>query len=106
MADILTPPVKAASMIMEGSPMETLNIDLPDSLKDFVLSQTAEGGYRCVSEYVGELIRAEQNRRGRQSLEEAVLKGLSSGQSTPMTPEDWQDIRREVRERHAKRQHG
>ena len=84
--------------------METVNIDLPESLKDFVLSQTAEGGYSSVSEHVGALIRAEKNRRGRQSLEEAVLKGLNSGELTPMTPEDWRDIRREVRERHAERQ--
>lgn len=86
--------------------MDTMNLDLPESLKDFVLSQVAEGGYGSVSEYVRALIRTEQDRRVQEALEVEILEGLNSGESTPMTPEDWQNIRREVRERHAERQQG
>lgn len=81
--------------------METMNIALSEPLKDFVLSQVAEGGYSSVSEYVRALIRQEQKRRAQEALEAAILKGLNSGESTPMTPEDWQDIRRQIRKRRA-----
>lgn len=86
--------------------MDTMNLDLPESLKDFVLSQVAEGGHGSVSEYVRALIRTEQDRRVQELLVVEILKGLNSGESTPTTPEDWQNIRREVRERHAERQQG
>jgi antitoxin ParD1/3/4 len=81
--------------------METMNIALPDTMKEFVEEQVQRGGYRSVSEYVGELIRADREEKARQALESEVLKGLQSGASTPMTPEDWQDLREEVRRGHA-----
>ena len=37
--------------------MQTMNISLPDPLKDFVDHQIAEGRYSSVSEYIRELIR-------------------------------------------------
>ena len=37
--------------------MSTMNISLPDSLKDFVDEQVAQRGYGTSSEYVRELIR-------------------------------------------------
>ena len=83
--------------------METMNIALPGSMKEFVHNQIDEGGYSSVSEYVRSLIRADQNRRTREALEEEILKGLNSGKSTPMTHQDWEEIRREIRKRHAKR---
>jgi hypothetical protein len=52
---------------------------------------------------VRELIRGEQERQAITALEAEFLKGLESGPSTPMTPQDWQDIREEVRRRTAKR---
>ena len=42
--------------------MSTLNISLPDSLKAFVDEQVAKRGFGTISEYVGELIRREQDR--------------------------------------------
>jgi len=42
--------------------MSTMNISLPDSLKDFVDAQVAERGYGTSSEYVRELIRRDQDR--------------------------------------------
>jgi antitoxin ParD1/3/4 len=37
--------------------MQTMNISLPDPLKDFVDHQIAEGRYGSVCEYIRELIR-------------------------------------------------
>jgi antitoxin ParD1/3/4 len=79
--------------------METMNVALPQGMKDFVHRRMAEAGYSSASEYVRSLIRADQERTARESLETEILRGLQSGDSTPMTPEDWEEIRREVRRR-------
>jgi antitoxin ParD1/3/4 len=42
---------------------ETMNIALPDNLKEYVLRQVADGGYTSASEYVRELIRSDQKRK-------------------------------------------
>ena len=42
--------------------MGTMNISLPDTLRDFVDDQIARGGYGTSSEYVRELIRRDQER--------------------------------------------
>ena len=83
--------------------METMNIALPDELKEYVQKQIRKGGYSSVSEYVRELIRNYQRERARQVFEAEVLKGLHSGESEPMTPEDWAEIRAEVTKRYKKK---
>ncbi|ETW99552.1 MAG: addiction module antitoxin [Candidatus Entotheonella factor] len=83
--------------------METMNIALPENLKSFVQNQVEMGGYSSVSEYVRELIRKDQKERAREALEAEILKGLDSGEATPMTADDWRAIREEVQKRYAKR---
>ncbi|MEH1892386.1 MAG: type II toxin-antitoxin system ParD family antitoxin [Nostoc sp.] len=57
------------------------------------------GGYSSVSEYFRELVRQDQKRQAAEHLEVILLEGLNSGNTTEMTPEDWEDIRQAVRER-------
>jgi antitoxin ParD1/3/4 len=83
--------------------MNTMNIAIPRQLKSFVQQQVERRGYSSVSEYVRDLIRGDQERLAIAALESEILKGLDSGPSTPMTHEDWQDIRTEVRRRMAAR---
>lgn len=71
-----------------------MNISLPDSLQQFVLAQVAKGGYGSVSDYIGELVRADC---AHAALEAEVVKGLESGESTPMTPENWSELRNRIR---------
>jgi antitoxin ParD1/3/4 len=52
--------------------MQTMNIALPDSLKDYVQKQVEEQGYSSASEYVRELIRAAQKEQARQALETEI----------------------------------
>ena len=52
-----------------------MNISLPDSLKSFVDEQVARRGYGTGSEYVRELIRADQDR---QHLRDLMLEGAAS----------------------------
>jgi len=85
--------------------MNTMNIAIPEQLKAFVQSQVERRGYSSVSEYVRDLIRGDQERQEISTLEAEIIKGLESGESTPMTQEDWQEIRNEVRRRHAARKH-
>jgi antitoxin ParD1/3/4 len=83
--------------------METMNISLPDPLKQFVETQVAAGAYSSVSEYIRRLIRDDQERLQREEIDQKLLAALDSGPSTPLTGEDWEDIRREVRQRAAQR---
>jgi antitoxin ParD1/3/4 len=55
--------------------MGTMNISLPESLKDFVDEQVVDRGYGTSSEYVRALIRADQER---QSLRKLLLEGAVS----------------------------
>jgi len=43
--------------------MTTMNISLPDVMKDFVDAQVQERGYSTSSEYIRDLIRHDQVRR-------------------------------------------
>ena len=58
-----------------GRPMGTMNISLPDTLRDFVDDQIARGGYGTSSEYVRELIRRDQERLRLRAL---LLEGAES----------------------------
>ena len=78
--------------------MQTMNISLSDPLKEFVDGQIAEGHYSSASEYVRELIRADQQRKARQALEAALLEGLSSAESV-LSDDDWKAIRAEAMSR-------
>ena len=75
--------------------MQSMNISLPDPLKQFVDGQIALGRYSSVSEYVRELIRADEKRKAEEQLEAKLLEGLSSAESE-LTPADWSAIRQEA----------
>jgi antitoxin ParD1/3/4 len=75
--------------------MQTMNISLPDPLKDFVDAQITSGRYSSVSEYVRELIREDEKRKAEARLEAMLLEGLA-GPATELTREDFADIRKEA----------
>ncbi len=72
--------------------MQSMNISLPDQMKHYVERQIAQGRYSSASEYVRELIRADEKYKAEEQLEARLLEGLNSAESE-MTPEDWQAIR-------------
>ena len=75
--------------------MQSMNISLPDPLKQFVDGQIAQGRYSSASEYIRELIRADEKRKAEEQLEVKLLEGLSSPESE-LTAEAWGDIRKEA----------
>jgi antitoxin ParD1/3/4 len=77
----------------------SLNVSLPEALKEFVHERVAEKAYSNPSDYIRALIRADQKRRAEEKLEQLLLEGIESGPAQPATPEDWQRIRHEVQER-------
>jgi len=83
--------------------MEALTVSLPADMKEFVEGEARAGGYATTDEYISALLRAEQQRKAREKIDGLLLEGVRSGPATPMTHQDWDDIRSEVRERHAKR---
>ena len=76
--------------------MQTMNISLPDQLKEFVDGQVGSGRYSSVSEYVRDLIRDDEKRKAQERLETLLMEGIQSGGPTEMTRQDWTDIRAEA----------
>jgi antitoxin ParD1/3/4 len=76
--------------------MQTMNISLPDQLKEFVDDQVGSGSYASVSEYVRDLIRNDEKCKAQEKLEGMLMEGIHSGAPTEMTRQDWADIRQEA----------
>lgn len=81
----------------------TMNVSLPETLRDYIDERVAEGGYANVSDYVRALIREDRARQAKARLEAKLLEGLESG--PPVVADDayWEGLKREVRARVAKR---
>src|SRR5215472_11116144 len=77
-----------------GSIMSTMNISLPDSLKSFVDEQVDQRGYGTSSEYVRELIRADQDR---QRLRKLLLDGAASQPTAPADETYFRGLRARAR---------
>lgn len=75
--------------------MQSMNISLPDPLKEYIDDQLASGRYSSASEYVRELIRDDEKRKAQDRLEVLLLEGLG-GKQTALTKAEWQAIRKEA----------
>ena len=78
-----------------------MNISLPPDLVKFANQQVASGKYSSLEAYLGSLIEADQKQKARDHIEQLILEDLDSGPAREMTPDDWADLRRRLRERHA-----
>ena len=76
--------------------MGTMNISLPESLKDFVDEQVATRGYGTSSEYVRELIRRDQDRMRLRGL---LLEGGASAPAGPANDGYFTRLRERARRR-------
>ncbi len=81
--------------------MTTMNISLPEILKDFVDSQVLENGYSTSSEYIRTLIRNDQIKQAEQRLAALMLEGLESGSAIPINETYWDNKRAAQRQRHS-----
>ena len=75
--------------------MGTMNISLPDSMREFVDKQVSARGYGTSSEYVRELIRRDQDR---QHLRDLLLEGAASARTAPVDADYFEGLRKQVRQ--------
>jgi antitoxin ParD1/3/4 len=81
--------------------MTTMNISLPDAMKEFVDAQVCERGYSTSSEYVRDLIRCDQVKQAEQRLAVLLREGLESGDAIPVGGSYWDDKREAFLKRHS-----
>ncbi|MFT5113451.1 MAG: antitoxin ParD1/3/4 [Parasphingorhabdus sp.] len=63
--------------------MATMNISLPDPMREWVESRSQQGAYANHSDYVRDLIRKDQLQVQKlKIMQEAITKGLESGDAT------------------------
>lgn len=74
--------------------MSTMNISLPEPLRDFVEERVRGKGYSSSSEYVRELIRRDQEREALRAL---LSEGAASPHAAEMTPEFFDQLRQRAR---------
>lgn len=72
--------------------MATMNISLPDSLKEFAKNQTESESYSNPSDYVRSLIRKDKEKKeAQQCVEALLLDGLNSGEAYSATATYWKN---------------
>jgi antitoxin ParD1/3/4 len=79
--------------LIQEDVMATMNVSLPDPMREWVDSQVKGGVYANASDYIRDLIRHDQQRR--HVLEAAIAEGLESGRSSRKA----EDIMAEARAR-------
>ncbi|WP_428374897.1 type II toxin-antitoxin system ParD family antitoxin [Lichenicoccus sp.] len=63
--------------------MATMNVSLPEPMKDWVEAQAQTGRYSNASDYVRDLIRRDQERAGKLAqMQRLIANGIDSGIST------------------------
>jgi antitoxin ParD1/3/4 len=75
--------------------MQSMNISLPEPMKQYVDGQIAQGRYSSASEYVRELIREDEKRRASERLDTLLLEGLA-GTPIELTASEWKSLRQEA----------
>jgi antitoxin ParD1/3/4 len=90
----LTGKLIGATLTSKDSAMQTMNISLPDPLKEYVDEQVTAGEYDSVSEYFRVLVRADQKRNAKEKLERSLLESLDEGEAEESTPEFWNALGR------------
>jgi antitoxin ParD1/3/4 len=90
--------------------MKSLNISLPADMKQFIENKTSAGGYGTASEYIRELVRADQKKEAEHNaVEEKVVAMLLEGVRQLDRGERidgkafLDELRCELTERHAKK---
>ena len=76
--------------------MATMNVSLPDAMKDWVEVQASTGRFSNTSDYVRDLIRCDQERAGKLA---AMQRLLDQAEESGVSPRSVEDILVEVRRR-------
>jgi antitoxin ParD1/3/4 len=83
--------------------MATMNVSLPEPMRDWVEKQTRAGRYSSASDYVRDLIRRDQERADKMAeLQRLITEGIESGVSA----RSLDDLLKMARARAAEAGHG
>ncbi len=74
--------------------MAIIKVSLPDQMKEWVERQSVDGRYANASDYLRDLIRADQKRQAAFStLQSAITEGVESGPAEEFDPEFRRSLR-------------
>jgi antitoxin ParD1/3/4 len=80
---------------LEDFNVATMNVSLPDPMKDWVEAQARSGRYSNASDYVRDLIRRDQERAAKHDeLQRLISEGIDSG----ISPRSMGDILKAARQ--------
>nr|WP_298156172.1 type II toxin-antitoxin system ParD family antitoxin [uncultured Pseudoxanthomonas sp.] len=79
--------------------MATMNISLPDPLKQFVDEEVREGGFASTSDYMRDLVRQRQREKAAALLRQLIAEGLASGPAQPIEQDYFEGMRERARQR-------
>ena len=82
----------------------SINISLPAPMKKWVEEQAVKKGYGTTDAFFLEMLRREKELEARERVDDLLTEALSNGKPTPLTREDWEDIRKKGRELAKERQ--
>ena len=68
----------------------TMNISLPEALRDFIEQAVETGGYSSVSEYMRELVR---QAKAEKDLEDRLIAALDSPDLGPVDPQFFKGLK-------------
>ena len=78
--------------------MASMNISVPEPMRDWVERRIASGQYASVSDYMRDLIRRDQAQAdARAALVSALMEGEQSGESGRRIPEILAALRKDMR---------
>ena len=83
--------------------LTTINVSLPTPMRAYLESRVKADGFASISDLVRALIRDDQKRQAQEELERRLLSALDSGEATPMTSKDWDEIKGAVKAKIASR---
>lgn len=80
-----------------------MSISLPGKMKKSIQEVTKTGAYSTPSDYIRDVVREDLKRREERGLEQALLAGLHSGKPFEMTPQKYEQVRKNLRARAAEK---
>lgn len=66
-------------------------------MRRWIERRVTVGGYGSASEYVRQLVRHDQSERVLHDLDQQLVRAIESGPATPLTANDWSELKKIVR---------
>jgi antitoxin ParD1/3/4 len=81
----------------------TINVSLPSPMRAYLEKRVKLDGFGSISDFIRALVREDQKRQAQEELERRLLAALDTSEATPMTAQDWEEIKTAVKTKIASR---